>query len=408
MPTLREVYEDPRTSTRNAALLASRAGTTLKSAQAFLRNEASAQVTQAWKKPAQDGHNYAPTGAPADHWQADTAWFTDYRGVNDKRRAALTVLNTTTRYAAARPLIDAKSSRVAEALDEIIDELEAGGRHVAVLRVDNGPEFKGETRALLRKRGIEVETVEPFTHYRLARTDRYHRTLRKRIGEHFERAQTHRWVDALPGIVGNMNTTPHRTLSDILGRPTAPADVTPAAEDLIRAAEIEEAELVRAKSDEAGIVPGVTRVRLLYKNTKEGVDAFAKGQRAVWTTETYLVLARNGPNSWLVDVPTGSVRIWPTYAMRIVDGSALARSDKRGDKVDISIERAKAALNRDISENELAANLAAPARPKSQRAPKVAYAAPKKAGRAALVVGKLYASEWGSLLVCSKSTPAGM
>ena len=146
------------------------------------------RLARGWKKPAQDGHNYAPTGAPADHWQADTVWFTDYPGVNDKRRAILTVINTTTRYVAARPLIDAKSSRVAVALDDIINELEAGGRHVAVLRVDNGPEFKGEARALLRKRGIEVESVEPFTHYRLARTDRYHRTLRKRIGEHFERA----------------------------------------------------------------------------------------------------------------------------------------------------------------------------------------------------------------------------
>ena len=382
MPTLHEVYEDPRASTRNAPLLAERAGTSVKSAQAFLRNEASAQTTQGRKKPAQNGHNYAPTGAPADHWQADTVWLTDYRGVNDKRKVILTVLNTTSRYAAARPLLDAKAERVAAALGDIIDELEAGGRRIKVLRVDNGSEFKKETRAMLRELGIEVDKVEPYTHYKLARTDRWHRTLRKRIGEHFERSQSHRWVDVLPDIVANMNATPQRTLSEILGRPTSPQDVTTADEKRIRTAEANEVELVRAKTDALVIVPGVTRVRLLYASTKEGVDAFAKGHRVVWTPDTYLVLARNGPNSWVVDVPAGSVRIWPTYALRVVDVSALnspsalssTPTKQEGPRVSIKAERTKAAQARQISEEEQAANLAAPARPKSQRAPHVDYA----------------------------------
>ena len=50
--TLKSVYEDPSTSTRDPALLAKRAGTTVKSARAFLRDQASSQVAQLWRKPA--------------------------------------------------------------------------------------------------------------------------------------------------------------------------------------------------------------------------------------------------------------------------------------------------------------------------------------------------------------------
>ena len=65
--TLRSVYEDTLTSTRDPALLAERAGVTVKSAQTFLRDEASAQVSRQRRKPTAD--NYAPTGAPQGYWQ---------------------------------------------------------------------------------------------------------------------------------------------------------------------------------------------------------------------------------------------------------------------------------------------------------------------------------------------------
>ena len=42
--TLREVYDNPKTTTRNPALLAKRAGVTLKSAKAFLATQSGAEV----------------------------------------------------------------------------------------------------------------------------------------------------------------------------------------------------------------------------------------------------------------------------------------------------------------------------------------------------------------------------
>ena len=360
-------------------MLAARAGTSKAAAEAFLRDEASSQVSTQWKKPPQSGHNYAPSGAPASNWQADVIYLDDYRGANDKRKAILTVLNTTSRYAVARPLLNNKAPTVAAALEDILEQLREEERPISVLRVDGGSEFKGETAALLKEYDIEKEQTEPFTHYRLARTDRFHRTLRRRIGEHFEREQTHRWIDALPDIILNLNETPHQTLSRVLGRPTAPSDVTPADEERIRTEEGKEARRVRAKTDAMAIVPGETQVRLLIRATKDGIkDRYAKSQRAVWTPDVYTVLERNGPNSWVIDVPAGEVAIWPSYALKVVDVDRLKASEKKGPKIDIAVERAKRLEARNISEEEQAAALAAPARPRSERAVRRDYAAMAK------------------------------
>jgi hypothetical protein len=123
-------------------------------------------------------------------------------------------------------------------------------------------------------------------------------------------------------------------------------------------------------------------VRLLVRATKDGVrDRFAKSQRAVWTPELYTVLERNGPNSWVVDVPAGEVKIWPTYALKLVKKALGSReATKEGLKVSVPVERAKRLEARNISEEEQAAALAAPARPRSERAVRRDYAAMAKGG----------------------------
>ena len=133
--TLREVYNDPKTSTRNAELLAKRAGTSVKSAKAFLATQASAAVRTAWRKPTSE--QFAPAGGPAGHWQVDTLFLDDYRGVNSKRRAILTLLNTTTRYAIARSLLNVKAATVSAAMEDILSTEKPV---ITILRVDQGPE----------------------------------------------------------------------------------------------------------------------------------------------------------------------------------------------------------------------------------------------------------------------------
>ena len=133
MPSIREVYDDPRVTTRNPKLLAQRAGVAVASAQAFLRKQASAQTSEQWRKPSQHSHSYAPTGAPADNYQSDVVFMSGFGGVNDKRRAILTLLNTTTRFAAARAILSAKAPAVAAGMASILDELAGQGRSVSVM-----------------------------------------------------------------------------------------------------------------------------------------------------------------------------------------------------------------------------------------------------------------------------------
>jgi hypothetical protein len=377
---LKAVYDDPARTSRNPRLLAARAGGSVQSAEAFLRDQASSQLAKQWRKPSASSGAYTPTGAPAGHWQSDVTYLEDYKGVNDRRKAILTVLNTTTRFAIAKPLLAATSDKTAEAMRSILAEIAAAKQQIKVLRVDGGGEYKGAFRELMRSAGIELEVSEANTHYRLARTDRFHRTLRERIGEHFERANTHRWIDALPAIVENLNSAPHRTLTELLGRPTAPIQVTAAQERLIRQAEAVEASEVGAFVDGLGFRLGETKVRLLVSRTREGVrDQHAKSQRRVWTSETYTVLERNGPNSFTVGVPAGEVKVWPYYALQVVKKAlASAATASAGSKVNIRVERAKRLEALNISEAEQAAALAAPVRPKRERSKKVDYLALSK------------------------------
>ena len=375
--TLRSVYEDTLTSTRDPALLAERAGVTVQSAKTFLRDEASAQITRQYNKPSPE--NYAPTGDLQGFWQADVIAFKDYKGVNAQRMAILTVLNTTTRFAYARPLLNKKADKATEAMVSILDE--ADPPRMSCLRIDNGVEFKGKFCTMMRERGISLETTEPYTHYRLARTDRFHRTLRKRLGEHFERADTHRWIDALPAIVANYNNTPHATLTELLGQPTTPSQVTPAQEVQIRLAERRQVSKVRVLADKLGIVPGETRVRVPVAKTKEGIeDGHAKSQRSTWTSKAFTVLSRNGPNSFIIDAPPGEVRVFPHYALQIEPATSVApQRAVGGPKVVIRVERAKNRESLNRSEESQVAALAAPAKAKRESVPTEKMAALKVA-----------------------------
>ena len=106
--TLRDIYDNPKTTTRNPALLAKRAGTTVKSAKAFLATQSSSVVRSAWRSPSAE--QFAPAGGPAGHWQADVLFLDLYKGANEKRSALLLVINTTTRYAIVRPLLHVRTT----------------------------------------------------------------------------------------------------------------------------------------------------------------------------------------------------------------------------------------------------------------------------------------------------------
>jgi hypothetical protein len=384
---LANIYNDPATSTRNASLLAKRAGTTVAEAKAFLNSQASAAVNKKWVRP--QLNEFAPTGAPPYHWQADVIYLDILKGKNNMKKAIVTVLQTTTRFAYARALTNNKAATVAEALKDILDEMgrsrQANQKKITTLRIDGGSEFKADTAELLRSRDITIDQSEAFTHMRLARTDRFHRSLRESLGNLFERENSDRWVDSLQAIIKNLNDTPHDTLGHILNREATPRSISSVDEKAIRAFEMKQADRARAETDKHNIIVNVTRCRLLVSKTKAGIqERFAKVHRNTWTRETYLITGRNGVNSWLVDVPAGEVKIWPTHSLQLLSAkesdeltskeldeqiatqlTGLKKAKKSNpNKVNVPAARAARMEERNISLEEQQAALSAPARSK--------------------------------------------
>ena len=368
--TLLEVYKDPKQTSRNPVTLAKRAGVTTAEARAFLRDREEAQVR---RRKARKPAIFAPTGDERGVWLGDTIYLKDYESVNKGRGAIFTILETNSRFVYARALTAPTSAQTAAALEDILIENSEEKKVAPILklRTDGGPEFAGAFSTALEKRGIQHEKTGAGTHERLARLDRFHGTLRRMIGEMFAVRGSHVWVDALQELIHNYNSRPNRGLV-AAGRKLAPVDIGPKEETLLRADDLARAKEVREEVDESGIKPG-TRVRLLYSRTKAGSkDKFAKSHENLWTTEIYSVAERAGPNSFIVDVGPGEVPVWPLHSLQVVD-KALRSAAPEGPRVDKAVVRAQRLESRNISDAEVKEALAAPARERRDRAPRVDY-----------------------------------
>ena len=129
---------------------------------------------------------------------------------------------------------------------------------------------------------------------------------------------------------------------------------------------------VRREVDESGVGFGA-RVRLLYARTKKGSgDKFAKSHEVVCTNGIYDVVRRVGPNSFLVDVSRGEVPVWPLHSLQIVR-KALRSASPSGPVIDKKVVRAQRLEARNIAPSEVKEALAAPARERRERAPRVDY-----------------------------------
>ena len=92
----------------------------------------------------------------------------------------------------------------------------------------------------------------------------------------------------------------------------------------------------------------------------------------MWTTEIYDVVARAGPNSFIVDVGRGEVPVWPLHSLQIVR-KALRSASPEGVRVDKAVVRAERLESRNISPEEVKTALEAPARPRRELADRIDY-----------------------------------
>jgi len=369
---IKAIFEDPKTTTRNPKILAERANVSIKAATSFLQDQHGSQIR---KKHRADKSSYVPTGGNRGLYLADVMYLRDYAGLNKKRSCILTLMEVNSRYVYARPMISATSEHTASAFQDMYEqnlgESSAGIiAKIEFIRCDDGPEFSGDFSALLKKLEISIEKGQPNRHARLSRLDRYHGELRKQIGQLFALRNSHVWIDALQDLVKNHNSSPSSVFTALDKDDVAPEEVGPNDEILLMIDDMGKANRIRHKVDKLGIVPG-TRVRLLTKMLKN-TPRFIKAQESVWTPDIYKVLERVGPNTFRIDVPANENEVWPVHGLQVVN-KVLGQQKDAGQKINKKNVKETRQLNLEISEKEREANLAAPSRPRSQRAVRVDY-----------------------------------
>ena len=358
---MQQIYDNPKLTTNNPVLFALRSGTTVDEAMDFLSRKTAVQMRKESHRPPKT--QQAPAGGGAGHYQADLMMLDDYRGVNNMKRMLLTILNTTSRYAYARPIADKKANTVRDAIQQIFDgvyykdAVKGDGKanirktrplkDMAVLRVDGGTEFMNGLEGYLKEKKIGFEVSAPYRHGWLARTNRFHRTLRQRLGEHFARKNTHRYVDVLQDILDNYNNTPHITLTKILGRDASPQDITSEDEKKIRQHERKKLNSIRSHIFVGDLV------RLKMSKTKQGEigKLTQKGQQDIWSRRVYEVKQQVGVNTFIVDVDAGEIELWYDSDLQVV-----SQKDKQEVKavntVNVKQVRAQRDLDRDLGDKE--------------------------------------------------------
>jgi len=320
---------------------------------------------------------FAPSGDVYGTWLGDTIYLRDLAGVNSHRGAIFTVIEINSRYAYCRAIVmmasakerGVSSAKVAAAMKSILEQNAADVSHgkvapILAMRTDGGPEHSGEFRALLKSNNITLEQSEAGTHERLGRIDAFHRSLRRLLGDQFARTNSDVWYGALDALVDNYNSRPNRGLS-AAGPGLRPIDIDQRLEEVLRDDDIRKAREVREHTDQLGIQPGKTKVRLLMRRMKaSGKDRFRKAHELVWSDDLFLVLSRHGPNSFIIDVPAGEIKTWPVHSIQIVDKVDAPPPVDKGPRVNKRVVAAKRLEALNIDGVEQAAALAGPAREK--------------------------------------------
>ena len=118
----------------------------------------------------------------------------------------LTCIDIFSKFAFAVPLKHKTGQQVAAALNSIFQQ-----RAPALLSVDKGLEFKNPpVKAVLDKYSVNMFSTE--SELKAAIVERFNRTLKDRMFRYFTANYTKRWIEVLPELIKNFNSSQHRSI----------------------------------------------------------------------------------------------------------------------------------------------------------------------------------------------------
>ena len=200
---LNELYYDPRTGYSGGDNLVSRSGLTKNVVQDWL----SKQEVYTLHKPIR--HKFTTrrvlVSGVDDQWQADLVDMQRYKDKNMKY--ILTVIDVFSKFARAVPIRNKTGDEITNAFTKLFEN-----RVPRKLHTDKGLEFiNKKTQQLLKKLGVHWFTTENETKAQIV--ERFNCTLKSRMWKYFTAQNTKKWVDILPQLVENYNTSVHRSIN---------------------------------------------------------------------------------------------------------------------------------------------------------------------------------------------------
>lgn len=185
----------------------------------------------------------------------------------------LTVIDIFSKMAYARPLKTKTGPEVTKAMQSVLFQ---STRSVKNLHVDRGTEFYNTHMTQLLERH-QINRYSTFSPKKAAIVERFNRTLKKKIYMQFSLNGNYKWVDILPSLMREYNTTRHRTIK------MAPNDVD----------SDNEQELLSTVYDYKRVIPQKKSYNFKvgdHVRLSKYKHLFEKGYLPSWTTEVFTIV----------------------------------------------------------------------------------------------------------------------
>lgn len=141
-----------------------------------------------------------------DIWASDLIDLRNLSKQNKGYKYILTVIDCFSRYAWGIPLKDKLGSTVKDAFKQIFKE-----RKPNKLWVDQGSEYINKNfKEWLDSQ--KIQTYHTYSEHKSSIAERFNRTLKSRIWRIFSENNNYKWIDELPNLVNDYNSSTHRTL----------------------------------------------------------------------------------------------------------------------------------------------------------------------------------------------------
>jgi hypothetical protein len=259
----------------------------------FISNSALHQVTTPQKKKIQS--RPIVITKPGIYVQIDLVDMQKYSGLNNGYNWILTYVDLFSKFAQARPMKSKHVKNVMAAMDDIFKDIPASYRP-RTIQADNGSEFKTQFEKHMKsKYTIRVIHSQAYNPSSQGAVERFNKTIKSMIYQFMTRFDSKRWIDLLPSLIANYNSTMHSSTRqkpiDIMGNMKDSMLVTQVYDRLKKKAE----KVIEGNdSGETFNVGDSVRV-LLTSDARKRKNQFEKRIAQNWSNDVYQVRSVSKP-----------------------------------------------------------------------------------------------------------------